>query len=123
MTIRMMQYVKHRNYSLPIISVAGCVALIYIVLLAMSAGCALAHAGGVQHHQHHGNESSSTQNAVCAWACQATTDVTVAVGPPLAVTEQVVRLDDVFISGLVPFSYLSALRSRAPPMAPFVRLG
>ncbi|MEQ1846770.1 MAG: hypothetical protein ABL983_14485, partial [Nitrospira sp.] len=89
---------KHRNCSLPIISVTGCVVLIYIVLLAMSAGCALAHADRVQHQQHHGQESSSTQNVFCAWACQATADVGVAVGSSLAVAELVRWHEDIPLS-------------------------
>jgi hypothetical protein len=118
----MMQYVKHRNYSLPIISVAGCAALIYVVLLAMSAGCALAHAGGVQHHQHHGNESSSTQNVFCAWACQATADIGVAVGASLAVAELVRWHEAIPLRRSVSFSSPSTFHSRAPPSTFFVRL-
>ncbi len=100
------------------------VALIYVALSVMSAGCMFTHAQQVLNdHQHHSHDGSSPQNAFCAWACQATTDVGVAAGPSLAVAELAIWRDDVSLRGLIPCSSLSSFHSRAPPSTFSVRLG
>lgn len=102
----------------------GLVTFVYSVLLVMAAGCALAHADRSQSQQHHhGEQGSSTQNSLCAWACQATADTAVAIGSPSTVAELVVALS-ILVSDQPILSISSAMvHSRAPPSIPFFRLG
>jgi hypothetical protein len=88
----------------------------YAVLAVMSVGCAFAHADLLQNHHHHSEEgSSSNQNAFCAWACQATSDVVAVVQPPVAAARLVVE-QQILASDLHYVSSPSAiLQSRAPP--------
>jgi hypothetical protein len=105
------------------ISIAGCVVLMYAALVVMSVGCMLAHADRAQAHHHHSDEKSSPQNAYCAWACQATSDVVAMVQPPvvvawLVVEQQISVPDSHFLS-----SASTALHPRAPPIAVFLSHG
>jgi hypothetical protein len=121
--IAMMRYRKYPGTLIHHTVIVG-VALIYVALSVMSAGCMFTYAQEVLNdHQHHSHDGSSPQNAFCAWACQATTDVGVGMVPSLAVVERVLWRDNVLLSGLIPCSSLSSLHSRAPPLPLFVRLG
>jgi len=120
--IAMMTYMKCSSVLIHRILMAG-VALIYVVLSVMSAGCTLAHADRVQAHHHHSEDRSSPQNAYCAWACQVTSDVVEVAQPLPAVTWLVVEQQI-----LVPDSHFlpsasTALHPRAPPIAVFLSHG
>ena len=118
-----MKPAKRPNYSSLVIALAGCVALIYVMLLAMSAGCALAHTDGVHHHHHHGDEGSSAADQFCVWACQATADTVADGGSPLAVMNLVSGPAEFTSTGLLLSIDPSAMHSRAPLSISFVRLG
>lgn len=95
--------------------IAGCVALVYVALAVMSAGCVFARADRIQDHHQHSEEGSSPQNAFCAWACQATSDVAMAPEFPKAIAWLVVEPTVPIRGPSFPSSGLSTLRSRAPP--------
>jgi hypothetical protein len=103
--------------------IAGC-AVLYAALLVMSTGCTFAHTEQVssQHH-HHGEEGSSNQSVLCAWTCQATTDATIAIGPPPMVTALMVCSADLTSGPGVSSVPSSSTHPRAPPAISFVRLG
>jgi hypothetical protein len=102
----------------------GLVTLVYGALLVMGASCALAHADQSQSQQHHhGEQESSAQNVLCAWACQATADTTVTIGPPSSVSELVVGFSNLVSDPQIDSTASSTAHSRAPPSTPFVRLG
>jgi hypothetical protein len=103
--------------------VAGLVALVYASLAVMAASCALRHVDPSNGHAHHGSEEAGPHNALCAWACQATSDAGLAPEPSALSIGPVVRL--VISSPYQPSSssFSSLLRSRAPPSGPFVFIG
>lgn len=105
-------------------SIAGCAALLYAVVLIVSSSCALVH-GDLNHgqHQHHGDQGSSTQNNICAWACQATADAVAAVGPPSTAGNLAIGPGEFSSAGIVLSTYSSSIQSRAPPSPLFVSLG
>jgi hypothetical protein len=102
--------------------IVGCVVL-YAVLLVMSTGCMVAHAGHMSTQHHHGENGSSDQNALCAWTCQATTDSAATIGPPLALAELALGPADLVSRSLTSSALLYIVQSRAPPLNSFVRLG
>ena len=114
-----MKRMKQPHSSAHLVAFAGCVALIYVVLMLMSSGCAFAHAASVQHHQAHHDEGSSSQNAFCDWACQATDGPTVTSGPPPAGTELTLGPADLSTIWLVSSARSFSDRTRAPP-TPFL---
>jgi hypothetical protein len=116
------KFVKHFGRAFHSISIAGCAVLIYTALVVMGAGCMLAHADRTQAHHDHSEGNSSPQNAFCAWACQAMSDVVAVAHPPVDVTllvveQQVSVPDSYFLS-----SASTVLHPRAPPSTtPFSR--
>ena len=61
--------------------VAGFVALAYASLAVMAANCALRHVDTPNRHAHHSSHEAAPHNALCAWACQATSDAGLATEP------------------------------------------
>jgi hypothetical protein len=117
----MMRSVRSRHINTML--VAGFVALVYASLAAMAASCALGHVDASMIHAHHGSQEAVPHNALCAWACQATSDAGLASEPPALSTSPAVQL--VFSSLNHEISPLSPapLCSRAPPSMPFVLIG
>jgi hypothetical protein len=103
--------------------VAGFVALVYASLAAMAAGCALSHVDPSSGHAHHESHGAAPHNALCAWACQATSDAGLATKPPALSAGPVVRLVVSSPNQVIPSLSSSPFRSRAPPSAPFVFIG
>ncbi|MCX5727579.1 MAG: hypothetical protein NTZ28_01830 [Nitrospirae bacterium] len=103
--------------------VAGFVALVYASLAVMAASCAVSHVDPSNGHAHHGSKESAPHNALCAWACQATSDAGLATEPPALATGPVVRLVVSSLNPVIPSHSSSLLRSRAPPSVPFVLIG
>ena len=103
--------------------VAGFVALVYASLAVMAASCALSHIDPSNGHAHHGSQESAPHNALCAWACQATSDAgLVTESPALSVGPDgrlVLSSPDQEVPSLSSF----LLRSRAPPSVPFILIG
>ncbi|MEP6934735.1 MAG: hypothetical protein ABI988_12470, partial [Nitrospirota bacterium] len=62
--------------------VAGLVALVYASLAVMAANCALRHVDPSNGHTHQSSHEAAPHNALCAWACQATSDVGLVTEPP-----------------------------------------
>ena len=115
----MMRSVKSRNTML----VAGLVALVYASLAVMAASCAFSHVDASSGHMHHGSHEAAPHNALCAWACQATSDAELTTEPSSLSMGPVVQL--VVSSPHQETSSLSSslLRSRAPPSVRFVLIG
>lgn len=95
--------------------VAGFVALVYASLAAMAASCALSHVDTSSGHAHHGSQAATSHNALCAWACQVTSDAGPAVESPDLAKGRVVRLVVSSSNQVIPSLSSSLLRSRAPP--------
>jgi hypothetical protein len=115
----MMRSAVSRNIFL----VAGFVTLVYASLAAMAAGCALNHVDASNGHAHHGSEEAGSHNALCAWACQATSDAGLATEPSALSMGPVVQLVVSSPNQKSPSLSSSLLRSRAPPSAPFALIG
>ncbi|NGZ94658.1 MAG: hypothetical protein CV089_00745 [Nitrospira sp. WS110] len=96
------------------ISIAACAVSIYAVLVVMSASCILVHADRIQSH-HHGEGKSSSQNAFCAWACQATSDVVAVAQSQVAVAWLVAEPQVLPHASYVVSSVSTVSRPRAPP--------
>ncbi|THI88276.1 MAG: hypothetical protein CAF41_006150 [Nitrospira sp. CG24A] len=103
--------------------VAGLVALVYVSLAAMAASCALHHADPSSRHAHHDSHEAVPHNALCAWACQSTSDAGLVTEPPTLATSLVVRLAPLPPNQEAPSSFSSLLHSRAPPLVSFVCIG
>ena len=103
--------------------VAGFVALVYASLAAVAASCAFSHVDLSNSHAHHGSQESAPHNALCAWACQATTDAGLIPESPALSTGRVVPLVVSSPHQEIPSLSSSLLRSRAPPSVPFVLIG
>jgi hypothetical protein len=99
--------------------VAGCVALVYASLAVIAASCVLSHIDPSNGHAHHGSKEAAPHNALCAWACQATSDAGLVPEPLTLSSTPVVRM--MFLSPDLEIHSLSSypLRSRAPPSVPF----
>lgn len=123
----MMKFMQRSRISSHAAWIAGCAALIYAVLAVMSVGCALAHADRAQNHHHQSDESSSAQNALCAWACQATSDVAMAPESPKAMAWLVVEPTVLTPDPRLTSSGLSIRRSpcssRAHPCLVWIGIG
>ncbi len=102
--------------------IIGCV-VFYTTLLVMSFGCTFVHtAQGSQDRHHHDDKESTAHTALCAWTCQATADVAVAIGPSSSVIERLVGQADLTShSRFLPVD-LSETQSRAPPSSLLVGL-
>ena len=103
--------------------VAGFVALVYASLAVMAASCALSHVDPSSGHAHHGSKEAAPHNALCAWACQATSDSGLVTESPALSMGPVVRLVVSFPNQEVLSLSSSLLRSRAPPSMPFALIG
>ena len=103
--------------------IAGFVVLVYASLVAVSASCALSHVDPSNGHAHHGTQESASHNALCAWACQATTDAGLIPESPALSTGLIVQLAVSPPHQRIPSLSSSLLRSRAPPLASFVLIG
>lgn len=103
--------------------VAGFVALVYTSLAVAAASCAVIHVDTSSGHAHHGSKEPAPHNALCAWACQATSDAGLATKPPALATGLVVRLVVSSPNQETPSLSSSLLRSRAPPSVRFVLIG
>jgi hypothetical protein len=103
--------------------VAGFVALVYASLAVMAASCALSHVDPSSGHAHHGSDEAAPHNALCAWACQATSDAGLIAESPALSMSPVVHLAVLSPHQEVPSPSSSLLRSRAPPSVPFVLIG
>ena len=99
--------------------VAGLVALVYASLAVMAASCAWSHVDPSNGHAHHGSQESATHNALCAWACQATSDAGLIAESPALSMSPVVHLSVLPPHQEVPSPSSSLLHSRAPPSIPF----
>ena len=105
------------------ILVAGFVALVYASLAAMAASCALSHVDASSDHAHHTSHEASPHNALCAWACQATSDAGLVPESPALSTGLVVRLVVSSPNQTIPSLSSAPLRSRAPPSVPCLLIG
>jgi hypothetical protein len=103
--------------------VAGFVALVYASLAVMAASCAMSHVDPSSGHAHHGSQESAPHNALCAWACQATSDAGLVPESPALSTGPVVRLVVSSPNQEIPSLSSTLLRSRAPPSVFFVLIG
>ena len=103
--------------------VAGLVALVYASLAVMAASCALHHVDPSNGHAHHGSDEAAPHNALCAWACQATSDAGLVTEPSALSISPVVQLVVSSPNQETPSLSSSLLRSRAPPSGPFVFIG
>jgi hypothetical protein len=103
--------------------VAGLVALVYASLAVMAASCALRHVDPSNGHAHHGSDEAAPHNALCAWACQATSDAGLATEPSALSISPVVQLVVSSPDQEILSLSFSLLRSRAPPSGPFVFIG
>ena len=103
--------------------VAGFVALVYASIAVMAASCALRHVDHSSGHAHHGSHEATPHNALCAWVCQATSDVGLVTELPALSTGPVVRLVVSSPNQVIPSRSSSLLRSRAPPSVPFIFIG
>lgn len=103
--------------------VAALVALVYASLAVMASACAFGHIDASNGHQHHSSQEPVTHNALCAWACQSTSDAGLALDSPMSSTGPVVRQIVSFPTQGSPSLFASLIRSRAPPSAPFILIG
>jgi hypothetical protein len=103
--------------------IAGFVALVYVSLAAMAASCSFSHVDPSSGHAHHGSPEAAPHNALCAWACQATSDAGLVTEPPALSAGLVVRLVVSFPKQAFPSLSSSLLHSRAPPAVSFVLIG
>ena len=113
----------HSGVSRSSVLVAGFVALVYASLAVMAASCAMRHVDTASGHAHHGSHEAAPHNALCAWACQATSDAGLVTESPVWSMGLVVRLVVSSPNQEVPSLSSSLLRSRAPPSVPFVLIG
>lgn len=113
----------HSGVSRNTVLIAGFVALIYASLAAMAASCASSHVDPSNSHAHHSAHETAPHNALCAWACQATSDAGLVPEPPA----WSMNLFDRLVS-TVPYQDCaslapSLLHSRAPPSRSFLLIG
>ncbi len=113
----------HSGVSRNTVLVAGFVALVYASLAAMAASCALSHVDPSNSHAHHGSKETAPHNALCAWACQATSDAGLVTESPALSMSPVARLVVSSLNQVAPSLSSSLLRSRAPPSVPFILIG
>lgn len=103
--------------------VAGFVALVYASLAAMAASCALRYIDPSNGLTHHSSHKAAPHNALCAWACQATSDVGLATEPPALSMSPVVQPVISPPNQETPLLSSSLLHSRAPPLVLFFLIG
>ena len=103
--------------------VASFLALVYASLAVMAASCALRHVDSASGHAHPSSHEAAPDNALCAWACQATSDVGLVPEPTTWSTGPVVQLVVSSPIQVFPSPFSSLLHSRAPPSVPFAFIG
>ncbi len=103
--------------------VAGLVTLVYASLAVMAASCALRHVTASSGHTHHSPHEAAPHNALCAWACQTTSDAGLATEPSALSMSPVVQLMASSPIQEPPSLSSSLLRSRAPPLVLFFLIG
>lgn len=103
--------------------VAGFVALVYASLAVVAASCALSHVDPSNGHAHHGSHEAAPYNALCAWACQTTSDAGLATETPALSMSPVLRLVVSYLNPVIPSRSSSLLPSRAPPSVRFILVG
>ncbi|MEO8341247.1 MAG: hypothetical protein ABI604_16305 [Nitrospirota bacterium] len=103
--------------------VAGLVALVYASLAAMAASCAFSHIDASNGHAHHGSNETGPHSALCAWACQATSDAGLVTEPSALSMSPVIQLVVSSSHQAISSSSSSLLHSRAPPSVRFVLIG
>jgi hypothetical protein len=113
----------HSGVSRSAVLVAGFVALVYASLAAVAATCAFSHVDSSNSHAHHGSKEAAPHNALCAWACQATSDAGLVTESPALSMSPVARLVVSSLTQVAPSLSSSLLRSRAPPSVPFILIG
>jgi hypothetical protein len=113
----------YSGFSCRTMYVAGLVALVYTALAVLAAGCLLSHAAHAGVHENHESQEAVPHNALCAWACQGTSEVGLVAEPPALSTGQAVRLPAVFPHRTFLSASSFPLHSRAPPSVPFAFIG
>ncbi|MDO8358091.1 MAG: hypothetical protein Q7U76_17070 [Nitrospirota bacterium] len=113
----------HTGVSRSSVLVAGLVALVYASLAVMAATCSFNHAEASSGHAHHGSQDAAPHNALCAWACQATSDAELVTEPPALSVGPVARLVVSSLNHVPPLRSSSLLHSRAPPAISFILIG
>lgn len=103
--------------------VAGLVTLVYASLAVMAASCALRHVDSSNGHTHHSSHEAAPHNALCAWACQATSDAELATAPSALSISPNIQFVASSPNQETPSLSSSLLRSRAPPSGPFIFIG
>ena len=103
--------------------VAGFVALVYASLAAMAASCAFSHIDPSNGHAHHGSDEAGPHNALCAWACQATSDAGLVPEPSALSRGPNAQLVVSSSHQAISSSSSSLLHSRAPPSILVVLIG
>jgi hypothetical protein len=115
----MIRSARSRNTML----VAGLVALVYASLAVMAASCAFSHVDAFDGHAHHGSDEAGPHNALCAWACQATSDTGLSPEPPTLSMSPVAQRVVSSSHHAIFSSSSSLLHSRAPPSVLVVLIG
>ncbi|MDP2384014.1 MAG: hypothetical protein Q8N00_14550 [Nitrospirota bacterium] len=103
--------------------VAGLVALVYASLAAMAGTCSFSHGEVSSGHAHHDSQDAAPHSALCAWACQATSDAGLVTEPPALSVGPVARLVISSPNHVIPSRSSSLLHSRAPPAISFILIG
>lgn len=103
--------------------VAGLVTLVYASLAVMAASCALRHVDSSNGHTHHSSHEAAPHNALCAWACQATSDAGLVTEPSALSMSPVVQPVISPPNQETPLLSSSLLHSRAPPLVLFFLIG
>ncbi len=102
----------------------GLVALAYGALLVMAGGCAFAHMSGSQgHHPHHEEQGPSSQNVLCAWVCQTTSDLGAVAQLPVAGVWLIVEPQFLVSDSQYSYAIPATLLPRAPPSSLFLSHG
>lgn len=113
----------HSGVSRSTVLIAGFVALLYTSLAVMAVSCALSHVDPSSGHAHHGSHEATPHNALCAWACQATSDTGLVTDPPALATGPITRLVVSSPHQEISSSFSFLLRSRAPPSGRLALIG
>jgi hypothetical protein len=97
------------------------VAGIYFALVCASATCLFVHPTPLEGHDHHAQHS--THSPLCAWVCHGASEAGLVMGSPESSAWPVGLRALLLPSELSASPFSSLIHSRAPPSAPFVRVG
>lgn len=103
--------------------VAGFVTLVYASIAAMAASCALSHVTASSSHMHHSSHEAAPHNALCTWACQATSDAGFVTELSALSMSPVIQLVISLPNQETSLLSSSLLHSRAPPSVFFFLIG